>query len=128
MYKCGGYVGGAVFNDDYSVTQFLSSDKADLEKLRNSKYVQSDSQGFFKQVQELLKAREKVLVCGLPCQMAGLRSFLRKEYENLIILDLICLGINSPKILRGYLDYMEEKHNSKIVYYKAKIRNLGGGN
>lgn len=47
------------FNDDYSVTQFLSSDKADLEKLRNSKYVQSDSQGFFKQVQELLKAREK---------------------------------------------------------------------
>ena len=125
MYKCGGYVGGAVFNDDYSVTQFLSSDKADLEKLRNSKYVQSDSQGFFKQVQELLKAREKVLVCGLPCQMAGLRSFLRKEYENLIILDLICLGINSPKILRGYLDYMEEKHNSKIVYYKAKNKELG---
>lgn len=125
MYKEGGYVGGAVFNEDYSVSQFISSDKADLEKLRNSKYVQSDSQGFFIVVRDLLKAGEKVLVCGLPCQMAGLKSFLRKDYENLIIVDLICLGINSPKILRGYLDYMEEKHGSKIVYYKAKNKELG---
>lgn len=125
MYKDGGYVGGAVFNDYYSVSQFISSDKADLEKLRNSKYVQSNSEGFFIQVRDLLKAGEKVLVCGLPCQMAGLRSFLRKDYENLIIVDLICLGINSPKILRGYLDYMEEKHASKIVYYKAKNKELG---
>ena len=70
-------------NDDYSVKQFISSNKADLEKLRNSKYVQSDSQGFYKQVRDLLKAGEKVLVCGLPCQMAGLRSFLRIDYENL---------------------------------------------
>lgn len=125
MYKLGGYVGGAVFNEDYSVSQFISSDKADLEKLRNSKYVQSDSQGFYKQVKDLLQAGEKVLVCGLPCQMAALRSFLHKDYDNLIIVDLICLGINSPKILRGYLDYMEEKHKSKIVYYKAKNKELG---
>lgn len=125
MYKIGGYVGGAVFNDDYSVSQFISSNKEDLEKLRNSKYVQSDSQGFYKQVKDLLESGEKVLVCGLPCQMSALRAFLRKDYENLIILDLICLGINSPKILRGYLDYMEEKHNSKIIYYKAKNKELG---
>lgn len=125
MYKLGGYVGGAVFNEDYSVTQFISSDKADLEKIRNSKYVQSDSQGFYKQVRDLLKAGEHVLVCGLPCQMAALRTFLRRDYENLIIIDLICLGINSPKILRGYLDYKEELHGAKIVYYKAKNKELG---
>lgn len=125
MYKDGGYVGGAIFNEDYSVLQFISSDKADLEKLRNSKYVQSNSEGFYIAVKDLLKAGNKVLVCGLPCQMAGLRSFLQKDYDNLIIVDLICLGINSPKILRGYLDYMEEKHGSKIVYYKAKNKELG---
>ncbi len=125
MYKEGGYVGGAIFNDDYSVSQFISSDKADLEKLRNSKYVQSNSEGFYNQVRDLLKAGKKVLVCGIPCQMAGLRSFLRKDYDNLVIVDLICLGINSPKILRGYLDYMEEKHGSKIIYYKAKNKELG---
>lgn len=125
MYKDGGYVGGAVFSEDYTVKQFISCDKSDLEKLRNTKYVQSNSEGFYKQVQELLKAGEKVLVCGLPCQMAGLRSFLRKDYENLIIVDLICLGINSPKILPAYLKWQEEKHNSKIVYYKAKNKEMG---
>lgn len=125
IYKNGGYVGGAVFNEDYYVKQFISNDKADLEQLRNTKYVQSNSEGFYKQVQELLKAGEKVLVCGLPCQMAGLMSFLRKDYNNLIIVDLICLGINSPKILPAYLKWKEEKHKSKIVYYKAKNKELG---
>lgn len=128
IYKLGGYVGGAIFNDDYSVTQFISSDKADLERLRNSKYVQSDSVGFYVAVKKILDKGEKVLVCGLPCQMAALRKFLRKDYENLIIVDLICLGINSPKILRGYLNYMEAKHESKIVYFKAKNKELGWRN
>ena len=125
IYKDGGYVGGAVFNNDYSVKQFISNEKADLEQLRNTKYVQSNSEGFYIQVRDLLKAGEKVMVCGLPCQMAALRSFLRKDYENLIIVDLICLGINSPKILPAYLKWQEEKHNSKIVYYKAKNKELG---
>lgn len=125
IYRDGGYVGGAVFNEDYSVRQFISNDKADLEQLRNTKYVQSNSEGFYKQVQELLKAGEKVLVCGLPCQMAALRSFLRKDYENLIIVDLICLGINSPWILPAYLHWKEEQHGSRLVYYKAKNKELG---
>lgn len=125
MYKMGGYVGGAIFNEDYSVTQFISSNKADLDKIRNSKYAQSNSEGFYIAVRDLLKAEEKVLVCGLPCQMAALRSFLRKDYENLIIVDLICLGINSPKILKAYLCNLEEKQGSKIVYYKAKNKELG---
>lgn len=125
MYKDGGFVGGAIFNDDFSVKQFISDDKKDLEILRNTKYVQSNSEGFYLQVRDLLKAGEKVLVCGLPCQMAGLRSFLGKGYENLIIVDMICLGINSPKILPAYLKWQEEKHGSKIVYYKAKNKELG---
>lgn len=128
MYKEGGYVGGAIFNEDYSVTQFISADKADLEKLRNSKYVQSNSEGFFKAVRDILKEGHKVLICGLPCQMAGMRTFLHKDYEHLIIVDLICLGINSPKILPAYLSYLEDKNNSKIIYYKAKNKELGWRN
>lgn len=125
IYRDKGYVGGAVFNDDYSVRQFISNDKEDLEKLRNTKYVQSNSEGFYSEVQELLKEGNKVLVCGLPCQMAALRSYLRKEYENLIIVDMICLGINSPRILPAYLHWKEEQHGSKLVYYKAKNKELG---
>lgn len=125
IYKDGGYVGGAVFNDDYSVRQFISNDKADLEQLRNTKYVQSNSEGFYIAVRNILKEGNKVLVCGLPCQMAALRAFLRKDYENLIIVDMICLGINSPRILPAYLHWKEEQHGSKLVYYKAKNKELG---
>lgn len=125
IYKDGGYVGGAVFNEDYSVKQFISNDKADLEQLRNTKYVQSNSEGFYTTVRDILKEGNRVLVCGLPCQMAALRSFLRKDYENLILVDLICLGINSPRILPAYLHWKEEQHGSKIVFYKAKNKELG---
>lgn len=125
MYKEGGYVGGAIYEEDFSIKQFISSSKKDLEKIRNSKLVQSDSQGFFKAVRDILKEGNKVLVCGLPCQMAALRAFLRKDYENLVIVDLICRGINSPKILKGYVDYLQERYNSKIVYFKVKNKEVG---
>lgn len=125
IYKEKGYVGGAIFNEDYSVKQFISNNKEDLEALRNTKYVQSNSEGFYIKVRDLLKEGNKVLVCGLPCQMAALRAFLRKDYENLIMVDLICLGINSPKILPAYLHWKEEQHGSRLVYYKAKNKELG---
>lgn len=125
MYKDGGYVGGAVFNEDYSVRQVISNEKNDLEQLRNTKYVQSNSEGFYIQVKDLLNEGNRVLVCGLPCQMAALRTFLRKDYENLIIVDMICLGINSPRILPAYLHWKERQHGSKIVYYKAKNKEMG---
>lgn len=125
MYKEGGYVGGAIYDKDYNVKQFISSDKADLEKLRNSKLVQSDAQGWYKAVREIVKAGNKCLVCGLPCQMAALRAFLRKDYENLIIVDLICRGINTPKLLKGYMDVLEQRYSSKIVHFKVKNKEYG---
>lgn len=128
MYKGGGYVGGAVFNDDFSVRQYISNDKADLPRLRSSKYLQSRLDGFYVQVRDLLKKGEKVLVCGSPCQMAALRAFLRKDYENLIIADYICRGINSPKVWRKYLDSYEERYGSKVVYCKAKSKEYGWRN
>lgn len=129
MYRDGGNVGGAVFSEDYrTVKQFISPDKKDLPRLRSSKYLQSDLQGFYTQVKDLLNKGEKVLVCGCPCQMAALRSFLRKPYENLLILDFICLGINSPLIWQKYLDTFEERYGSKVVYAKPKSKELGWRN
>jgi len=129
MYKSGGYVGGAVFNEDFkSVRQFISNDKKDLPRLRSSKYLQSSLEGFYSQVKDLLKAGEKVLVCGSPCQMAALRAFLRKDYDNLIIADYICRGINSPKVWGKYIDSFEERYGSKVVYCKAKSKEYGWRN
>ena len=75
-----------------------------------------------------MRKGEKVLACGTPCQMAALRSFLRKDYENLIIVDFICRGVNSPKVYRKYLDALERKHGGKVVYVKAKNKELGWRN
>lgn len=124
-YKEGGFVGGAIFTDTWGVRQFISGDKNDLAALRSSKYLQSDAQGFYKSVKELVQTGKRVLVCGTPCQMAALRRFLNKDYDNLVIVDFICRGINSPKVFRKYLDFMEKKHNSKVVYFKAKNKELG---
>jgi coenzyme F420-reducing hydrogenase beta subunit/carbonic anhydrase/acetyltransferase-like protein (isoleucine patch superfamily) len=124
-YKVGGYVGGAIFTEGYGVKFFISNDKKDLSALRSSKYLQSDTEGLYVAVRDLVKAGEKVLVCGSPCQMAALRAFLKKDYDNLIIVDFICRGTNSPKVFRKYLDYLEERFGSKVVYYKAKNKELG---
>lgn len=129
MYKSGGYVGGAVFNEDFkSVRQYISNDKQDLPRLRSSKYLQSSLDGFYCIVRDLVKAGEHVLVCGSPCQMAALRAFLRRDYENLIIADYICRGINSPKVWGKYIDSFEERYGHKVVYAKAKSKEYGWRN
>ena len=128
IYRDGGYVGGAVFNDDWSIRHFISNEKSDLPRLRSSKYAQSDASGIYKQIRNLLKAGEKVLICSAPCQIAALKSFLRQEYENLITLDFICRGVNSPKIERKEDEDDEKEYGSKIVYKKSKNKELGWKN
>ena len=128
MYRSKGYVGGAIFNEDFTVRQYISNDKEDLPKLRSSKYLQSNLKGFYKQVKQLLTAGEQVLVCGTPCQMAALRSYLRKDYDNLIIVDFICRGINSPKVWLKYIASFEERYGSPVVYSKAKSKEYGWRN
>lgn len=128
MYRDNGFVGGAIFNKDFSVSHYISNNKKDLPRLRSSKYLQSNLEGFFSEVQKLLKAGEKVLVCGSPCQMAAMRAFLIKDYDDLIIADYICRGINSPKVWRKYLDSFEERYGSKVVYCKAKSKEYGWRN
>ena len=125
IYRKKGYVGGAIYNDDFSASHFISDNKEDLKKLRSSKYLQSDASGFYKQVKECCETGKPVLVCGTPCQMAALRRYLRKDYENLIIVDFICHSIASPKAHRKYFDYLEEVFLSKAVYFKAKNKELG---
>ena len=129
FYRDKGFVGGAIIDEDRSIKQYISSNKTDLPRLRSSKYSQSNFEGFFKQVRELVNKGENVLVCGGPCQMSALRAFLGyKDYENLLILDYVCHGINSPLIARKNREWLEQKHQSRIVYSKAKNKELGWRN
>ncbi len=124
-YKHKYYVGGAVWNSDWSVSHIVTDDRHDLERLRSSKYIQSDSRGLYKKIKPLLDAGEHVLICGTPCQIAGLKCFLRKEYDNLLTVDFICQYVNSPFIWNKYIRKIEEEHCSKVIYIKDKNKELG---
>lgn len=128
MLEQGGYISGAVYDKDFSVKSIVTNNPDDLEQLRSSKYLQSNAENLHKSIKLLLQKGEKVLACGTPCQMAALRSFLGKDYDNLVIVDIICRGVNSPKVYRAYLDSLEKKYNSKVVYVKAKNKELGWRN
>ncbi len=125
IYRRGGYVGGAIRSEDGGVEHFISNDKKDLAKLRQSKYTQSRTVGFFNRVKELLKAGHEVLICGTPCQVAGLRLFLKKDYEKLYILDFICNNISSPRLWEETKLLFEKREKSKLVYTKFKDKELG---
>ena len=125
MYRRGGYVGGAIYGENWEVKHFISNNTEDLQRIRQSKYSQSDATGFYKEVRDLLKKDEQVLVCGTPCQMVALRRFLRKDYDNLIVVDFICKYVASPLFTEKYLDYQQRKFGSPITYFKYKDKERG---
>lgn len=120
----GGYVGGAVWGDGFSIHQIVSDNPDDLPRLRSSKYAQSDARGFYKAVKEAVATGRLVFVCGTPCQMMALKLFLGDK-ENLYLADFICRGANSPLSMRKYVEMFERKANKKIVAIKQKCKELG---
>lgn len=125
MYKQKGYVSGAVYSENFQVFNFISNDKKDLKRLRSSKYVQSNAEGIYKTIKQLLVSGEKVLACGSPCQMAALRSYLRKNYDNLLVVDFLCRATNSPKVFEKYKESLEARYGSKIIAIKDKNKDHG---
>ena len=87
----------------------------ELEKLYGSKYVQSDINSSYKDAKAYLQEGRMVLFSGTPCQIAGLRSFLAKDYENLILLDIVCHGAPAPAVWDEYLGYLEKKYSGKAT-------------
>ena len=111
----GGVVVGCAMNKELQAVHVFCETKGELIRLRSSKYVQSDMEGIFPQVCQLLRDGRKVLFSGTPCQVAGLRKFLKKQYDNLFCIDLLCHGVPSPKLFRDYKEIMEKNYDSKAV-------------
>jgi len=95
----GGAVFGAAWNGDMSLEHICVEDKDELGRLRGSKYVQSSTADTFSKAKKLLQQDRPVCYCGTPCQIAGLKAFLGKEYDNLLTVDLVCHGVPSMKML-----------------------------
>lgn len=99
----GGVVFGARFGSDWQVEHAWADRESDAVKFYGSKYVQSDTGDAYIQAEAFLKAGRQVLFSGTPCQVAGLKGYLAKEYDNLFTVDFICHGVPSPKVWRSYL-------------------------
>lgn len=119
-----GVIYGAVFDKNFKVCHIRAEDINNRNRMRGSKYVQSDLVDIFSMVKEDLLAEKNVLFTGTPCQIDGLRSFLRKDYNNnLICCDLICYGVPSPKVWKSYIEYLEKINKSSMVLYKFRPKN-----
>ena len=99
VYGCASLAGG-------KVEHIRIDSEEDLFKIKGSKYVQSEINFTYKAVKFDLKNRKKVLFTGAPCQVAGLKKFLMKDYENLYTMDLICHGVPSQKLLKDHISYL----------------------
>lgn len=109
-----GVVFGAAFDRDFEVCHIAIETKAELEKLRGSKYVQSRLGNAYPEVKQYLEMGRKVLFTGTACQIAGLKSYLNQPYENLYTVDVLCHGVPSPKIWRMYLAHQQKQHSAPV--------------
>lgn len=106
---------GAVLNESEWKAKHICANNANMvEKTRNSKYLQSETRDTYSKVKSLLKDKINVLYIGTPCQIAGLKAFLRKPYEQLLTVDIVCHGVFSPKLIPLEVEYWEKLFNGKL--------------
>lgn len=120
----GGTVFGAFFNAELGLMHG-SSDEVALEKLKKSKYLESRIDFTFQKCKETVVSGKKVLFCGAPCQIEGLKSYLGKDYENLLTADFLCHGVPSAMVFDKYLDYLTKKNGSEVISVEFRSKALG---
>lgn len=126
VLKENGVVFGAVFDENFIVKHIGANNKELRNKMRKSKYSQSELGILFKEIQDLLTRNIKVLFTGTPCQVAGLKGFLNnlKWDENLLLVDLVCHSIPSPKVFSDYLNLIEEEEKKKITWIDFRYKDV----
>lgn len=116
-----GIIYGCVLTDDFEAVHVRADSKCERDRMRGSKYIQSRMYDNYRNVKQDLEADRKVLFSGTSCQIAGLKRYLGKEYENLLCIDIVCHGVPSPKVWKAYLAWQEKKNRSKVK--KVDFRN-----
>lgn len=111
---------GAAFDKNFSVKHIRVGTLEELDRLRGSKYPQSNVCNSFSETKDALDSGCIVFYTGTPCEIVGLKNFLGREYENLFTMDFVCHGVGSDLIWRGYTGQFKEKGEIKKITFKAK--------
>lgn len=93
-----------------------------IAPLCKSKYVSSAIEDTFIEVKDALKKGRKAIFCGCPCQVAGLKAFLRKDYDNLLTIDLICHGQGSPAVFEACMRNMSDYYGERVIAYQFRAK------
>ncbi|MBE6330811.1 MAG: 4Fe-4S dicluster domain-containing protein [Bacteroidales bacterium] len=125
ILRRGGKVFGARYDSDFNVVHSFIDKEEDLELFRGSKYTQSAINQSFVECKSFLDSGVEVLFTGTPCQIGGLKAFLKKDYDNLITIDLICHGVPSPLLWRKYVEYREKQGGAKVTRTSFRRKNDG---
>ena len=119
----GGVVFGACFDKNFDVIHTYSETLDECDKFKGSKYVQSKIGDTYKQAEEFLSSGRTVLFSGTQCQIKGLNLYLKKKYDNLISVDIVCHGVPSPKVFKLYRDSLIKKYRNDIkdIRFRDKV-------
>lgn len=123
----GGAVFGAAYDAQFDVAHICAESEEELARLRGAKYAQSDLRGIFGQVERKLDAGQRVLFSGTPCQVAGLKCFLRKDYDGLVTVDFVCHSVPSPLAWREYVKYRAQQDNDGKLPTSINLRSKKTG-
>jgi len=122
----GGIVYGAAWSDDFkSVRHIGVTSLAELQALRQSKYVESDARVAINDAKSTLLDGRDVLFCGTPCQCAAMRAAAKGIDEKLVLVDFVCHGTPLADVWKSYAEGLEKKYNSKLVRYEFRNKDKG---
>lgn len=124
----GGVVFGVGFDQHWTARHLYAETRDQLAALRGSKYVQSEVGDSYRQAEGFLKSGRKVLFSGTPCQIAGLKRYLQREYEHLLTVDFVCHGTPSPGVFRLYLketiESIARQGDKKFSFASSRIPHI----
>lgn len=123
-----GVIFGAAFDEEFEVRHIAIETKEELSKLRGSKYVESRLENVYPEARQYLEMKRIVLFTGTACQIAGLKKYLNKEYENLYTVDVLCHGVPSSKIWRMYLEEKRNQYHASIEKFEFRNKKNGWNN
>ena len=125
----GGVVYGAGYSNHFHVIHKRATTKAERDEFRGSKYVQSYMNDVFRHVKKDLKNGLIVLFSGTPCQTAGLNSYVGNRLRSkLLLIDIVCHGVSSPKVWEDYLNSIENREKSKVINVDFRNKKIFGWN